>query len=297
MKRKLLTAFMALTIVVFSILAPFNLANASKQEDNTDVEFIDYGSLRETEEGSDVYKESNSKDNDGSEKDKQLDNNEHPENKELLVEGESIESKDENLPLSDEAEEFKKITFHNKDLDYTNKYSQPDHVLIKVEYILNGEKITYDDVLDIGHNQSVTIELPAKASDVNYQVIPKGDFNVVKVTPEKLEGSLESHYIDGNDNITVEILVERDSLRYYSNLETISFNYLESIEGGTIFDLTHIFRTFRTYNNLYYNNADVIKKYIPKGFIFKGWSSTQDGSNMVNYPDGTQLADIKEDKL
>ena len=192
----------------------------------------------------------------------------------------------------------KKITFHNTNKDYNSTSARADDVTIKVTYQLNGERVSYDDKeLKIKHNQSVTIDLPIEAIDVEYQVIPNDYFKLVSVTPEKLEGRLGDHYVDRVDNISVEIVVARKRLTYDSNIESIYFDGIRYEKSGTIIAPFYTKTLDKDGLNYHHTNSFYIKDKMPKGFEFIGWSSTPDGKNMVAYTDETLLKDIKEERL
>lgn len=192
----------------------------------------------------------------------------------------------------------KKITFHNTNKDYNSTSARADDVTIKVTYQLNGERVSYDEKeLKIKHDQSVTIDLPIEASDVEYQVIPNDYFKLVSVTPEILGGRFGDHYNDGKDNITVEIEISRKRLTYDSNIESIYFNGIKYENGGTIISPFFTKTLDKDALNHHHTDSFYIEDKVPKGFEFMGWSSTPDGENMVAYTDETLLQDIKEERL
>lgn len=209
---------------------------------------------------------------------------------------------DDNTPLPEKLygvwQKTQQLTFHNTNKDYNTTSAKADDVTIKVTYQLNGEKISYNEKeLKINHDQSVTIDLPIEASDVEYQVIPNDYYKLIKVTPEKLGGRLGDHYGDGVDNISVEIVVARKRLTYDSNIESIYFDGIEYENGGTIIDASYTKTLDKDALNNHHTDSFYIKDKMPKGFKFLGWSSTSDGKNMVAYSNNTLLQDIKEERL
>lgn len=208
---------------------------------------------------------------------------------------------EENKPLPENLyavyQKSKKITFHNTNIDYKTSSAKADDVTIEVTYQLNGEKLSYNEKeLKIKHNQSVTIDLPIEASDVEYQVIPNDYYKLIKVTPEKLTGRLGYHYGDGVDNISVEIVVARKRLTYDSNIDSIYFDGIRD-ENGTIIAPFYTKTLDKDGLNYHHTDSFYIKDKMPKGFKFLGWSSTPDGKNMVAYTNNTLLQDIKEERL
>ena len=209
---------------------------------------------------------------------------------------------DDNTPLPEKLygvwQKTQQLTFHNTNRDYTMAYSQNDEVSIDVTYTLNGEPQTYKEkALEIKHNQSVTIDLPAEAENVSYKITPKGYFKVVSVSPKSLEGKLADHYSQGKDNLNVEIVVARDMLRFNANISSIFFPGIRKVDNSSFTDNKYYEDYVKNLMNIYNNNPDALKGFIPQGFEFKGWSKSPDGSEMVDYPDGTKLKDIKENEL
>lgn len=190
------------------------------------------------------------------------------------------------------------VTFHNINKSYSSSYKQKDEVNIKVSYDLNGKTETYGEKeLKIGHNQSVSIELPSDARNVKYEITPVGSFKVVSVKPPQIDGRLGDYYNNGSDNLQVEIVVDLDTITYHSNISSINFKGMQKSGGGTYFENDNAVKVKKDIYNTVYQKPEIFGKFMPKGFELIGWSTTPDGKNLISYPSDTKLKDIDENDL
>ena len=190
------------------------------------------------------------------------------------------------------------VTFHNINKSYSSSYKQKDEVNIKVSYELNGKTETYGEKeLKIGHNQSVSIELPSDARNVKYEITPVGSFKVVSVNPPQIDGRLGDNYKNGSDNLQVEIVVDLDTITYHSNISSINFKGMQKSGGGTYFENDNAVKVKKDIYNTVYQKPEIFGKFMPKGFELIGWSTTPDGKNLISYPSDTKLKDINENDL
>lgn len=190
------------------------------------------------------------------------------------------------------------VTFHNINKSYSSSYKQKDEVNIKVSYELNGKTETYGEKeLKIGHNQSVSIELPSDARNVKYEITPVGSFKVVSVKPPQIDGRLGDNYKNGSDNLQVEIVVDLDTITYHSNISSINFKGMQKSGGGTYFENDNAVKVKKDIYNTVYQKPEIFGKFMPKGFELIGWSTTPDGKNLISYPSDTKLKDINENDL
>ncbi|MFO3665701.1 InlB B-repeat-containing protein [Anaerococcus sp. ENR0831] len=190
------------------------------------------------------------------------------------------------------------VTFHNINKSYSSSYKQQDEVNIKVSYELYGKTETYGEKeLKIGHNQSVSIELPSDARNVKYEITPVGSFKVVSVKPPQIDGRLGDYYNNGSDNLQVEIVVDLDTITYHSNISSINFKGMQKSGGGTYFENDNAVKVKKDIYNTVYQKPEIFGKFMPKGFELIGWSTTPDGKNLISYPSDTKLKDIDENDL
>lgn len=190
------------------------------------------------------------------------------------------------------------VTFHNINKSYSSNYKQQDEVNIKVSYELDDKTETYGEKeLKIGHNQSVSIELPSDARNVKYEITPVGNFRIVSVTPPQIDGRLGDYYSNGSDNLQVEIVVDLDTITYHSNISSINFKGMQKSGGGTYFEDDNEVEVKKDAYNTVYQKPEIFGKFMPKGFELIGWSTTPDGKNLISYPSDTKLKDIDENDL
>lgn len=216
-----------------------------------------------------------------------------------------ITNENTNAMLFDDTQETKQITFQIQKNYPGLDYAYYGYVRINVTYKLNGEDYEYNEKeLKIKHGDTATIELPANAQDVKFEAIPEDDFfHVTKISPERLDGTLDNYYSNNENKLKVNITLIVDQFTFDANIDSIyssdDASWIKSIKGFTIYKNDELVVTKNKDNsNEYYNNPYALEdRHRPKGFDFIGWSKTPDGNNIVDYKNGTKLKDIVEDRL